>query len=396
MRPNHVKNRHVVHLNIADFAASVEQLVDTSLQRRPLIVAPQGMSRALVYDMSEEAYQAGVRKHMPLARASKLCRDANIIPPHPHCYEKATRALFGKIRRYSPLIETEETTGHVFLDLTGTKRLFGPARDVAWRLRREIKHHLGLDPIWGLASNELLAKVATRTVKPKGECIVRPGEENAFLSPLSVDLLPGIEPEDLALLGDFSVWQVSQATGWDITHLKVVFGKRGPHIYRTLRGQDDSPVLPLGQRPPVVCLEHEFSDDTNDIRKVETALFHLVEQAGARLRQAAKVTRRVAVMLYYSDGLKTVRQRSCGQGTANDFKLYELAKSALKLAWLRRTRLRHVKLVCDRLIFPPAQMELFAVQKAKEQASARLITAIDQIRKRHGPDKIKVGRLLAA
>jgi DNA polymerase-4 len=389
------KKRDVIHLNIADFAASVEQVVDSSLRQRPLIVAPQGMARALVYDMSEEAYQAGVRKHMALARATMLCRDAKVIAPHPHYYEKATRVLFGKIQPYSPLIEAEEDTGHLFLDLTGTTKLFGPARDVAWRLCREIKDNLGLEPIWGLATNKLLAKVATRTVKPRGERIIEPGEVGAFLEPLPLDLLPGIEPEDLAFLRELSVWQVGQAACWGLAHLNLAFGRRGPHIYRALRGQDDSPVLPLNQKPPVIRLEHEFSEDSNDITKVTTALFHLVERAGARLRRAGRVARRLVIVLYYSDGMKTVRQRSCAQGTANDFRLFALAESALKQAWLRRVRLRYLKLVCDRLAYPPAQMELFAEDRQKEQADDRLIAAMDAIRRRHGADKIKLGRTLA-
>ncbi|MCF8064602.1 MAG: hypothetical protein K9K36_05125, partial [Desulfarculaceae bacterium] len=70
--------RAVIHINVADLAVGVEGLEDASLRGWPVIVAPQSAARARVFDMSEEAFQAGVRKHMPLARAQRLCREAKI------------------------------------------------------------------------------------------------------------------------------------------------------------------------------------------------------------------------------------------------------------------------------------------------------------------------------
>jgi DNA polymerase IV len=166
------EHRSVIHLNVADFAVAVERVVDVRLRHRPVVVAAPGAARAAVYDMSEEAYRTGVRKGMALRQAQKLCREAVIVPPHPHHYERAMSALFKHFLPYSPLIETGEGNGHVFLDVTGTSRLFGPPPDVAWRIRKAVKSDLGLDPIWSLAPNKLVAKVATRLVKPTGEYIV--------------------------------------------------------------------------------------------------------------------------------------------------------------------------------------------------------------------------------
>ena len=75
-------NRSIIHLNVADFAVAVERVVDSRLQDRPVIIAPEGAARAAVYDMSEEAYQCGVRKGMALRRALRYCRGAAVLPPH--------------------------------------------------------------------------------------------------------------------------------------------------------------------------------------------------------------------------------------------------------------------------------------------------------------------------
>jgi len=361
-----------------------------------VIIAPQGAARAAVYDMSEEAYCNGIRKGMALRRAVRLCRDARILPPHPDRYEQAMRALLKQTLPYSPLIETGEDDGHLFLDVSGTTRLFGPPADVAWRLRRQARKDLGLDPIWSVAPNKLVAKVATRLVKPDGEYIVGAGEEEALLAPLPINLVPGIETDDLLRLREFNLTRISQFTALSLEQLQIPFGARALFLYQTARGIDPSPVLPVGQKPPRVMADHEFGDDTNDKFCLESILYRLVEQIGERLRQRRRAARRVAVILDYSDGMRRIRQLAARPATANDFTLFRLARRTLQLAWTRRVRIRHVRLICDRLIFPPAQLELFADEQRATQKNDNLIVAVDTIRDRFGTEALRVGRTLAA
>lgn len=77
-----MRERSIIHINVADFAVAVERLVDSRLRDRPVIVASEGAARARVYDMSEEAYRGGVRKGMALQRALRYCRNAVVVPPH--------------------------------------------------------------------------------------------------------------------------------------------------------------------------------------------------------------------------------------------------------------------------------------------------------------------------
>ncbi len=389
-------NRSIIHLNVADFAVAVERAVDRRLNERPVVIAPEGAVRAAVYDMSNEAYIAGIRKGMALQRAVRLCKDVRILPPHPHRYEQAMRAVLKRALPYSPLIETGEDDGHLFMDATGTGRLFGPPRDVAWRLRRQIKTDLGLDPIWSVAPNKLVAKVATRLVKPDGEYIVAAGEEKSLLAPLPVRLVPGIERDDLLRLREFNLTHAFQVAALSLEQLEIPFATRARLLYEAVRGIDPSPVLPVGQKPPQVIADHEFGTDTNDVHTLESVLYRLVEQAGGRLRQRRRAARRIAVVLDYSDGMRRARQVAARPATANDRVLFELARRALQLAWMRRVRIRHLRLICDRLIFPPAQLELFAADQKADKKRSGLISAIDNVRQRFGHESIHFGRTLAA
>jgi len=386
--------RSIIHLNVADFAVAVERVVDKRLQERPVIIAPEGAARAVVYDMSEEAYQSGVRKGMPLSRALRYCRDASVLPPHTDQYERAMAALLKHALPYSPLVEATDHNGHLFIDATGTGRLFGPPPDIAYHIRKAVRSDLGFDPIWSVAPNKLVAKVATRMVKPTGEYIVSAGEEEAFLKPLPVYLIPGIEPEDLKHFREFNLSRVDHITRLSMAQLNMVFGKRGLSLYEAVRGIDPSPVHPVGQQQPIVKTDTVFGNDTNDVAVVQSALYQLIEQSGADLRKRRMATKRIRIVLDYSDSKRTTCQAAANPPTANDIRLFAVAKAALDRAWTRRVRIRRLRLICDRLTFPPTQLALFEEDRMKEKASENLIATVDAIRHRFGNNAIRFGRTL--
>jgi DNA polymerase-4 len=389
-----MRERSIIHINVADFAVAVERLVDRRLKERPVIIAHDTAVRATVYDMSEEAYQNGVRKGMSLQRALRYCRDAAVLPLHPFRYERAMLQLLKCALPYSPLIEKSDIDGHMFIDVTGTGRLFGPPPDIAWRIRKTIRANMGFDPIWSVAPNKLVAKVATRMVKPVGEYIVGAGEEARFMKPLPIHLVPGIEREDLKCFREFDLTRTGHVANLSMGQLYVMFGNRSHSLYNAVRGIDPSPVLPAGQKHPMVSVDRTFGNDTNTAASVESVLYRLVEKAGIDLRKRRLAARRIRIVLDYSDGRRMTRQATADPATANDFRLFAVAKTALKGVWKRRVRIRHLRLICHRLTYPPAQMALFSEHEQEKKKSDNLIFAFDSIRRRYGFNAIRVGRTL--
>jgi DNA polymerase-4 len=104
----------------------------------------------------------------------------------------------------------------------------------------------------------------------------------------------------------------------------------------------------------------------------------------------------VTVVLDYSDDARCIRQAAAQPATANDLTLFETARRALFLAWVRRVRVRHLRLVCDRLVFPPAQLALFGDDRQQTEKRDRLVGAVDTVRRRFGGHALQVGRTLAA
>jgi DNA polymerase-4 len=187
--------------------------------------------------------------------------------------------------------------------------------------------------------------------------------------------------------------KVYQVTALTPTHLEMGFGRRARFLSNALQGIDNAPVLPVGQKPPVVMLNHAFGTDTNKPAAVEGALYRLVEQAGRRLRRQGRVARRVHSRVDYSDGRRCVRQAKIRPASANDLALFPFARRALNLAWHRRVRIRHLRLTFDRLVFPPAQMPLFEEERQTFVRQENIVAAMDKIRNRFGPEAINMGRI---
>ncbi len=384
----------VIHLNIADFAVAVERRVHPHLKTTPLIIAPKGSSRAVVYDMSEEAFQEGVRKGMMLKKALRICHSATVLPPMIIRYERAMKDLIKQTLVYSPLVESGPDDGHLFIDVTGTSRLFGPPVDVAWRLNRNMKKDAGLNPVWSVASSKLVAKVATRMAKPVGEYIVGAGEEEQFLSPLPLNLIPGFTPEDLTCLKAFNFSRVSQVHSLDMNQLAVVFDDRAPLIYERVRGIDRTPVLPAGNRQAIQA-DYELTEDTNDIVFLKKALHVLIEQTGRKLRQKNRMVTAIRLILSYSDGIQKASAMRLTLPSANDLDLFRQCLPLLFKTWTRRVRIRHMRLTCTRTIRQQIQMSLFA-SGDRQARQDRLIQSIDMIRERFGPLAVSTALALSA
>jgi DNA polymerase-4 len=340
--------RRIIHLNIADFSVAVERLMDSSLQGRPLIIAPR-VPRATVYDMSEEAYQDGVRKGMPLIRARRRCRRAIILPPQLEQYEKAIQCCIRHVLPFSPQVERAKGEGHLYLDVTGTHRLFGPPPDIGCRIRNTLCRDLGLNPIWSVGPNKLVAKVASRIVKPVGEYLVASGEERAFLAPLPLSLLPTVHRDEYIRLREVGLYFVSQAASLSLQDLSILCGHRADTLYNSLRGIDQTPVHTPATAENRFFFQRRLAEDSNQEEIIRPAVLALARQAGFSLRRQRLGCRQIKVSLVYSDGICCTRRVACKSIAFFDRDLEQPAITALFRCWRRRVRVRTICLACTGL-----------------------------------------------
>jgi len=376
-----VMDREIIHVDIASFAVAVERVVHPELKGRPVVVAPVGPSRSVVTALSAEAWEAGIRKGMVLAKAVRYCRDTVVLPPNEPLYARASRAIFKILEGFSPVLEPSGY-GHAYVDITGTGRLLGPPRDTAWRAQHEIRRQLRLEASLGIASNKMVSRIASAVTKPVGLQDVRHGDEASFLAPLPVRLLPGIGPVTQQQLADLNIRVIRELAVMDLDSLTLVFGRLGFALHQRALGVDDTPVYPP-RALPSVDEEKSLAEDSNDYDRLRGVLSRLCERAGERLRADSQRAGRLELRVRYSDYREDAGREKLLPPSQSTGCLCARAASLFERILTRRTRVRSLHLRLMDLTRGPVQMDLFADPVPARQA--RLECALDALRKRFGP-----------
>jgi DNA polymerase-4 len=382
--------RDILHLTVPDFPIALARVADPTLQGRPLAVAAGVSDRALLRCVSAEARGDGVTPGMSAYLARKRCPALRLLPPQPELAGRALRVFAELAGRCSPLWEPA-TDGRLFLDLTGSRRLLGEPLDVATRLEREVNERLRLPATCGVAGNKLIARIAADYLDRPGTCDVLRGSERFFIGPLAASVLPGLGAlRTERLLLDLNLRRVEQIAALSVVQLEPVCGPFAALLHQRSLGIDPSPVCPP-RRSSAIVEETVLPQAANDDPAVRAALGRLAEACGLRLRALARGATRLRLSLRYLDGLGEERVHSFDAPQCFDLELMTAADRLLQKAWLRRVRLRSLRLACDRLVPLTRQLDLFAEPQQSGEETA-LQQALDELRERFGPESLQWGR----
>lgn len=399
--------RTIIFVDPPAFCTAVEGLVAPALRQRPVAVAPPGADRATIVALSSEARAAGISRGMEARIARRICPDLILLPPNPHLYARASRALHAILAHWAPVIEPR-WWGHAFLDLTGTSRLFGAPTDVAARIRREAHRRLGLQLSVGIASNKVVSEAATRTwrlspaLPPDLPPITVPGgDEAAFLAPHPMRLLPDIPPPIRRRLEDYQLQQIGDVAILRETDLVEVFGSSGRTLRAHAHGIDPRPVLPPAVRREF-RLMHTLATDTNDLGVLHPLLYRLTDQLGQRLRRRALAGGRITVGVEFTDYASVSRHAPLPE-SALDRDIGRTARRLLDRLLGRRTAVRVVTVTVDHLATAGTQLDLWdapATDRAAAPSSvlsarpAAIQDAMDRIATRWGSAAVRRGATL--
>ena len=391
--------KSILFIDPPSFCTTVEGLVAPALRSRPIVIAPPGADRATVLALSDEARLAGITRGMLLPRARKLCRDLVILPPNPRLYARASRALHEVLRRYAPIIEPRGY-GHAFLDVSGTRGLFGPAVDLAERIQRETREQVRLPLSVGVATNKLVSETAVKAERLGNSATaleslleVLAGNEASFLAPLSVEILPDIPDPMRERLDEYQLELIGEIAALREQQACAVFGPPGRQLVARARGIDPRPVLPPALRAEFT-VAHTLSSDSNDLGLLHTLLRRMSEILGRRLRARHLVSRRLVLELHYTDyqlGRRSLPLRPA----LLDIELWDAARRAFTLANSRPVAVRAITMTVDRLLEAELQLELFDVisrpAKREPEKAQSLQRAIDTITTRWGKKSVLRG-----
>ena len=383
--------RRIMHVDADAFFVSVERVLEPSLRGRPVVVGgARDDRRGVVASASYEARACGVRSAMPISHAVRLCPEAVFLRGSRSAYAEFSRRIQAVLRSLCPLVQAV-SLDDFYLDATGLERLHGPALELGRRIRRDVLEQVGVTVTVGIASNRLVAKVASESAKPDGLVEIPAGGEAAFLAPRPSRDLPGVGPAAWERLQRRGLLTLGSVAAADPALLERLFGKWGRALQRRARGEDDAPVSGDPEAAQSVSHETTFGEDVGDPEALDAALLGLVGRVCARLREAGLTARTFSVKVRFSDFSTVSAARTLPEPTCYDREAHAAASERLRHLLRPGWSVRLLGLAATNLAPSSARQADFLDPDASRRLR-RLYEGIDAVRRRQGYDAIRPGR----
>jgi DNA polymerase IV len=316
----------ILHADVDAFFAAVEQRDDPRLLGRPVLVGG-----GVVLAPSYEAKAHGVHSAMSLSRARRLCPDAVVVRPRMSAYVEASKELYRVFDDTTPLVEGL-SIDEAFLDVRGLRRLAGAPREIAVRLRREVRERVGLPISVGIARTKHLAKVASGVAKPDGLIEVPPDRELAFLHPLPVERLWGVGPVTARKLHGLGLNTVGQVAELAESALVALLGRAsGRHLHALAHNRDPRPVDTRRRRRSMGA-QRALGRSPKTLEDVDASIIALVDRVTRRMRAAGRVGRTVVLRLRFDDFSRATRSQTLLHATANTHAILTTARGLLTVS----------------------------------------------------------------
>ena len=324
---------------------------------------------------------------MSLRRARQLCPALVVLKGQYEIYRCFAEQIWHLCRRYTNELETflDEAYG----DVTGMEYFYGNPLQLGQSLQQQVQEQAGLGVSVGLASNRMLAKLASGSAKPKGLVWVRPGEEESFVARLPIEKLPGIGRKTARRLEDLNIHKVAELQLFSRQTLRNIFGQRGELLYERCRGRDIQTINSVAL-PRSISRETTFHQPQCDRQQIEAMLSYLLERAMRALRRRGLLSGTVELSIRYDDWKSLAASRSLAWPTALDDEVLPTVRQLLERLYQRRVALRHVGIVLSGLQRGKRTPELFDQSELIRRRN--LYKTLDAIRDRWGHGAVVSGK----
>lgn len=304
--------RTVLHVDLNNFYASVETIIDPSLKGDFLGVTGNIESRhGVILAKSESAKKAGVKTGMTVHEALKICPELKLVEAKHDRYVKYSEIVRNIYRRYTDVIEPFGID-ECWLDCTSTVKMFGGGEKIANDIRETVKRETGLTVSVGVSFNKVFAKLGSDMKKPDAVTVISPENFKEKVWGLPVENLLFVGKSTLEKLKKYNIATIGDLAAVDEKFLTDKFGKWGATLKIYAEGLDDTPVM-----------KDNESDEIKSVGNSITSYRDLVNMEDAKLVfsvLAASVSRR---LISYNVG------KACGISVyVRDNELNSITRSA--------------------------------------------------------------------
>jgi DNA polymerase-4 len=372
--------RLFLHADLDAFFASVELLDHPEWRGKPVIVGGLPTERrSVVSTASYEARKYGVHSAMPTATAYKLCPNGIFTHGRMQRYCELSAQIMSIFADYSPDVQ-QISIDEAFIDLTGTEKLFGPARETARKIKKRVFEETGLTVSIGLAPTKYLAKLASEVNKPDGFFCIEQGKETEFMLSLPLPKVWGIGQKSLEVLNSKGIYTTRQIYDKSLSLLESLFGSSfGQFLYNCVRGQENE-TFNHTVKNHSLSAENTYAWDLYDRNAIDTALLELSHTVVFRMLREKVMSSTVAVKIRYDDFTTVSIQETSDREVATVDDLFERSKHLFykKYDTNRGVRLLGISLNNTESSLNPRQADLFDFGNEKKRKVEKAILEAQQ------------------
>ena len=380
----------ILHVDMDAFFASVSELDYPQYRGRPLVVGAG--SRGVVLSANYAARKFGIRAAMPVSRAQRMAPTAIFIPPDHERYSDVSRRVMEIFFEYTPYVEPL-SLDEAFLDVTGSRRLFGSGRDIAQAIRKRVSEQEKITCSVGISTTKFIAKLASGRCKPDGMLEIAHDRILTFLHPLPVNEIWGVGPKTNEELQRLGLRTVADIAHTPIETLKRALGESaGVALYELAWARDYREVVPDAPEKSISAAE-TFSYDLDDREEIFRELLRLTERATHRLRKRELRSKTIGLKVRFSDFTTITRSKTVALPINGTHEIYEIAKDLFIALKIDGARIRLLGVSLENLSDETGaveQLELGEREVGWREAQA----AIDRAINRFGRGSVLPARLV--
>ena len=389
--------RAILHSDLNSFYASVEMMLDPSLRGKAVAVCGSTEERhGIVLAKSEKAKKAGVKTGMVNWEARQLCRDLIIVPPQYDQYLKYSKLTQAIYQRYTDLVEPFGMD-ECWLDVTGSKGIFGDAMTIAEDIRKTVREELGLTVSIGVSFNKIFAKLGSDLKKPDAITEIRSDTFKEKVWPLAASEMIYCGRATTAKLANYGIQTIGDIAHANPDFLRHLLGINGLALWRYANGADTSRVMHKDFVSPVKSIGHGITcvADLENNEEVHKVILALSQDIGHRLRLHGLAARTVQVKVRGNDLYSSQFQCKMPFKTQLAREIAATASRAFQENYQWRTNVRAVTVRAIELIPNnlPDQISLF-VDYSRRDNLEKVEDAVEDLRNRFGKHAITYAALL--
>jgi len=389
------QRRVYAYIKVHDLAASIEARERGGL---PVVIYDDGGQR--VASASPEARRRGLRPGMTRWEAERLCPDVIAVVPDPAKYAYFRQRVMEICGDYAPTsdnpnLESPISNLDLSLDLTGSERLFGPAKAIALELRNRLRAEIGVVASIGVGPNPVVARLACESANLGAVVEVKPEETAEFIGRLPVEALPEVDGKLAQQLRDLGLRQAKDFAALPVEAVERAFGERGRRVWGIARGEEPNTSVSTLASSPLRLFEQGLSAQaevrpaTDDRARVRAALRAAADDVARMLRQQGQVARQVEVVIVFNNMRAIGARRTLGLATRSGEVIFRAAGALFERIQLARRLVRRVRIVVSRLAPGPQGGQMGLPMLEQEQRRERLAERMNQVKDRFGEGAVK-------